>query len=243
MRIGEHETHPAADQLPLLEGQALQNLVDDIKANGQRVPIVLLGENDQERGLILDGRNRYRACLLAHEEPTFINYAGATDPASLANYVASMNLSRRDLDESQRAIAARRLVNWLSKQIKRSKHQPVLPNVDPDTDALATAVLEDGSPELVAAVDRGEVPLAVAAEVAKLEPERQRAVLERASEPEPETKRAQQVNSVLEYPAGQLSSVDLHKLQVGAYVWDKSPHAEARGAAEVLRRIVPGVRR
>ena len=48
-----------------LEGEAFDALVADIKANGLRQPITLNGKTT----VILDGQNRYRACLAADVEP------------------------------------------------------------------------------------------------------------------------------------------------------------------------------
>ena len=55
--------HPLADVLPLIEGSEFAELVVSIKQNGLRDPITMLGE------MILDGRNRYLACLEAGIEP------------------------------------------------------------------------------------------------------------------------------------------------------------------------------
>jgi hypothetical protein len=82
-----------------MEGGAFKALVSDIAASGQRIPIVL------HEGMILDGRNRYRACMEANVQPVTVAFTGG---APLA-YVVSANLQRRHPDESQRGMVAVRL--------------------------------------------------------------------------------------------------------------------------------------
>lgn len=97
------EVHPLADLFPLLPDSELQSLADDIAAHGLHEPIWLHG------GRIIDGRNRYRACQIAEVDPEFRDYSG--DEAGLLAFVVSLNLHRRHLNESQRAMVAARIAN------------------------------------------------------------------------------------------------------------------------------------
>jgi hypothetical protein len=65
--------HPFAELFPLLEGERFDALVDSIKRNGLREPIVL------HEGRILDGRNRFRACEIADVKPRTVKFKGG-DP-------------------------------------------------------------------------------------------------------------------------------------------------------------------
>jgi hypothetical protein len=91
--------HPVATMFPMMQGPELGLLVEDIEANGLREPIVLCD------GLVLDGRNRLRACELAQVPPRFVEWDGAGSPIA---FVLSRNLHRRHLNESQRSIIAAR---------------------------------------------------------------------------------------------------------------------------------------
>ncbi len=73
-----------------------QRLVSDIKENGLIEPIWLLDNK------ILDGRNRYKACIDAGVTPEFKEYEG--DDA--LSFVLSLNLSRRHLNSGQCAFIA-----------------------------------------------------------------------------------------------------------------------------------------
>jgi hypothetical protein len=87
--------HHFAASFPMLEGEELDQLVDDIRENGLRNPIVL-----NSIGQIIDGRNRFKACLYADVKPTFITIE--SDPIA---YILSANVTRRHLLKSQCAMA------------------------------------------------------------------------------------------------------------------------------------------
>jgi N6-adenosine-specific RNA methylase IME4 len=155
--------HPLANVFPLLDGAEFDELVTDIKRNGLIEDIVLYD------GMILDGRNRYRACIAAGEQPLFVPYRG-DDPAA---YVISMNVARRHLSESQRAMVAGKLATVKQGGNQHSEGLPIgrsseLLNVGERTVARAREVLDHGTSELQAAVARGEVSVFAAADVATL---------------------------------------------------------------------------
>jgi len=78
------EIHKICMALPWMTEDELTALADDIKTNGLLQPITLF------EGLILDGKCRYKACIMAGVQPTFEQYEG-DDPVS---FVASKNLCR-----------------------------------------------------------------------------------------------------------------------------------------------------
>jgi N6-adenosine-specific RNA methylase IME4 len=164
------EFHPLANLFPLIEGADFDALVEDIGAHGLREPITLY------QGQILDGRNRYRACEETSVEPKFEHYTGS-DPLG---FVVSLNLRRRQLNESQRAMVAARLATL--KQGARTDLSPTgemsqaqaadLLNVGKRSVERATEVRDHGTPSLLKAVDAGELSVTAAADIATLpEPE------------------------------------------------------------------------
>ena len=168
------EFHPLANLFPLVEGADLDELVAYIREHGLHEPIVLFEDK------ILDGRNRYRACLVAGMEPDFEDYTG-DDPVS---YVISLNLRRRHLDESQRAMVAAKLATLRLGDNQHSEGLPIgrgseLLNVGERTVARAREVTEHGVPELVQAVEQGKVSVSAAADIATQPIEEQREIVAR----------------------------------------------------------------
>jgi ParB-like chromosome segregation protein Spo0J len=239
MKIGNHSTHPAADAFPLMPDDALQALADDIKSDGLMRPIVLLADDKHPEGRILDGRNRYLACLLAKVEPRFRMYDGPTDANSLALYVTRENLLRRDLDPVQRALCARRLCKLIRERKVRERVQRSLPI---ETTHAVDELMSGGTPELVRAVERGDVPMDAALEVAKLPADEQRKVLQGIAEPQQEksvdTQPQVQANRST---AIELSPVDLAALRALVFAGEASPHGIVRAGAALVRKVVPGV--
>jgi hypothetical protein len=97
-----HELHPLCTLFPQLGDAEFAALVADIQANGLCQPIVL------HQDMILDGRNRYRACLAAGVAPTFVEFDGG----NLVSFVLSSNLHRRHMTPGQQAAIVASAQDW-----------------------------------------------------------------------------------------------------------------------------------
>jgi N6-adenosine-specific RNA methylase IME4 len=169
--------HEVANIFPLSEGADFDAFCADVKEQGLREPIWL------HDGKIIDGRNRYRACLAVGVEPRFRTWEGN---GSLVAFVVSMNLQRLHYSDSQRAMVAARIAELprggdMSKvPIGTSLQEAAdLMNVSRRNVARAKSVTSRGVPDLQSAVTEGKVAVSAAAEVATLPPIRQQEVVAR----------------------------------------------------------------
>lgn len=185
--------HPLANLFPLIEGQAFDDLVADVKANGLLDKIVILD------GKIVDGRNRYRAGIAAgiidadapaHNgigmQPWCELYLPAYQGDPLT-WVLSKNLHRRHLDESQRSAVGARLEtlgpsgkrpDGADANLQRSRAEiGKIVNVSPRSIASSKKVLNEGAPELFEAIERGAVKASVAEKLLVLSKDRQAAAV------------------------------------------------------------------
>jgi len=171
----DYKPHPYAELFPMMGQKELASLAKDIAENGQRDAIVL-----DEDDLILDGRNRLKACAMAEVEPWIESFRGGNKLA----FVISKNMERRHLDDSQRALIAARIEtakhgapegnsraaktemqNCISEsQVTRAEAAEMM-NVSPRLVASAHKVEESGADELRAAVASGEVSVSDAAAI------------------------------------------------------------------------------
>ena len=171
--------HEFCKIFPALSDVDLQALADDIEKNGQRHPIVI-----DEDGAVLDGRNRLAACQLRGVEPEFEVFRGSD--AEKLEFVVSLNLSRRHLDTSQRALVASNLAT-LRNGMNATKQAAGIPaasitqseaaerlNVSRDSVQVARKIQENAAPEVVEAVERGELSLSKAAKLTKAQPDKKK---------------------------------------------------------------------
>ena len=178
------DVHPLAQIFPPMSEEAFKALVDDIKENGLREPIII------HDGQVLDGRNRYRACSELGIEPI----TRAWDRRGTAlSFVISKNLHRRHLNESQRAMVAAKIESISNGGNRGNQHVGgrtpigVLPrkdvarmlNVGATSIHRASAIQDLGVPELQAAVEAGNVSAWSAETIARQPQEEQRVIVAR----------------------------------------------------------------
>ncbi len=96
------ELHPLCTLFPRLSGAEFDALVADIRANGLQQPITV------HEGMVLDGGNRYAACLEAGVEPI----VQAFDGDDAVSFVLSANLHRRHLSPGQQAAIVASAQDW-----------------------------------------------------------------------------------------------------------------------------------
>ena len=117
-----HELHPLCTLFPRLTGAEFEALREDIRANGLREPILL------HEGMILDGGNRYEACLQADVTPVLKPFEGG----DIVAYVLSANLYRRHLSPGQNAAIVASITNWAEA------HKPGRPKQSGNVAALSS---------------------------------------------------------------------------------------------------------
>jgi hypothetical protein len=154
--------HPFANVFQLMEGAEFDELCNDIKANGLIDPITIY-EN-----MILDGRNRYRACLKIGVEPKSQPLPDRLDPFG---FIVSKNRHRRHLTLSQKAMAAAEIATLRNgrppktcsaeqlsieaSQVKAAR----LMGASYGQTRRGRLLLTHGTPEEIVAVKSGAVPL------------------------------------------------------------------------------------
>lgn len=161
--MSELELHPLCTLFPRMAGAEFDALVADIKANGLREPIIV------QDGMILDGGNRYRACVEAGIEPAVMKFGGG----NLVSYVLSANLHRRHLSPGQQAAIVASAQDWGNAQAVGKPGN--LARLDTRADRAAVSGASDGTqkmadkvakadPELAKQVAHGEISLPKAIE-------------------------------------------------------------------------------
>ena len=186
------EYHEYANLFPMMPRDDLKRLAEDIAEKGLAEPIVTY------QGKILDGRNRYEACVSMQIDPRFEEYEGR----DALGFVISHNLHRRHLSESQRGLVAASIASLPHGGNRGNQHTggkgsiDLLPtqkqaaemlNVSVPTVKRSKEVLAKGVPELVEKQRSGEISASAAQAIARLPKEEQPLAIEARDAPrEPE---------------------------------------------------------
>ena len=165
-KYSDFRIHPVANIFPLMDDAAYETLKADIAANGQWEMIMMHDEQ------IIDGRNRLRVCCELGIEPNIGELPIELDPYK---YAVGVNLHRRHLTTAQRAMVADKLATLRNGEKKAASGIP-LPSqpeaakalhVSNDSVKMARKVRTKATPEVIAAVERGELSLNAAVETTK----------------------------------------------------------------------------
>jgi N6-adenosine-specific RNA methylase IME4 len=190
--------HPITEVFPVLSDSDYQTLKKDIEVNGLLEPIWR-----DDKGRIIDGRHRYRACKELKIDPEFQETAYSDE--EIPDIVLSLNLRRRHLTESQRSVVAAKMLPFYEKAakarqlagLKQGDQDPVKENL-PEREKGSSSdkagakvgvsgrsvrdakkVFEEGCEELQDALEQDKVKVSDAAKAAKETKTTQRQALKR----------------------------------------------------------------
>lgn len=201
------DLHPLCTLFPRVEGESFDALVSDIRANGLREPITV------HNGLILDGGNRYRACIAAGVTPTFRPFNGD----NIVTFVLSANLHRRHLTPGQQAAIVASAQDWIRQAAPGSNQYVASSEVvkactTSGVDTVATRAAQSGvsirtqqfadkvaraDPKLAKDVAHGKLTLPAAVEQLTGKRPGRRPKPEPAHDPEPEHSDAEETAIVM----------------------------------------------
>jgi ParB-like chromosome segregation protein Spo0J len=193
------ERHYLSEIAGDMEQEEFHALIDSIDEQGILEPIMLW------EGKILDGWHRYQACLELNIKKFPVREYEGDDPAA---YVYAKDL-RKHRSTQQRAIFIAKLVDWNGKFGRPSKvidgakigsGEPITidkaaesAGVSRESMKRAKSIVAKGTPEVLAAVESGEMGLEEAAALVKQEPEQQREAVKAKREPKPKKKAVESV--------------------------------------------------
>lgn len=185
--------HPHAEFYPLLDEDALQALADDIRENGLLDPITVTAD-----GILIDGRNRLRACELIGIEPETVIFDGD----DIGAFVRSKNMRRHQpVGSLAMSTALSMAQDGLRKDGKWAQGSSAsfaqVQNSGFQSRVSQAGTVLDWLPELAGQVIAGELPLKVAYAQAvearnKVDADKQRAAIEASRKREATIKEKQE---------------------------------------------------
>jgi hypothetical protein len=161
--------HPVTQCWPIMGEDDYAELIEDIRAKGLLHPLVMQGD------VLLDGRNRLKACEELGIKPDMVQYVG-DDPAG---YIISTN-RRRNLTPGQRAMVAEKLAGLKhggdrKHEVIKGSKEPLILNQEQAAETMGVSEaslkrareIRHTAPDLAAKVESGEMTLWAAHKVAK----------------------------------------------------------------------------
>jgi hypothetical protein len=157
MNLFELKPHSYSQILPPMSGSAFSELVASVKKLGRLRNSVIVYQNQ-----ILDGNHRLKACKIAKVEPKSIEFKG-TDLEAL-DLVWDLNVQRRHLNESQRAVAFAQYCNFADSGTTVAKGSPGVPLADAaekagvgkNTMRRAKSIIKHGTKKDIEAIKSGK---------------------------------------------------------------------------------------
>jgi ParB-like chromosome segregation protein Spo0J len=95
------EVHHFADLWPMRTADEIEEMAASIAENGQRLPIILTRD-----GVLVDGRNRLRACEVANVTPIFETRDELVSDEDIEAFIWDLNGDRRDMSKGAKAMLA-----------------------------------------------------------------------------------------------------------------------------------------
>ena len=135
--VPEYPVHTLAILFPLMLGEEFRKLKADIATHGLGEPITLSSDGK----ILLDGRNRLKACRELGIAPRTVNL---TETVSEADFIWSKNVLRRHLTDDQRAVIANK---WSDAERAAAKERQKASQARPG-EKVGTRVVANSPPPL-----------------------------------------------------------------------------------------------
>lgn len=104
--------HPYAACYPLVSGALEESLLESIKHNGLRQPIVLWRDEERSKVWLIDGRNRHRALcqLFGGVDQSQVIWQSYESDEAVRLAVLDYNENRRQMSTAQKSVVAGRII-------------------------------------------------------------------------------------------------------------------------------------
>jgi len=132
--------HPLAHAIPRMTEKEFAELADDVKTNGVKLPITVMG------GKVIDGRHRLAVAAALKLPVRTEEFSGSEDDAR--RHIVSLNLIRRHLTMAQRTLIVRQVLlpEAEAEAKERERLSPGRPHLDPEKGSANLRDLSESDP-------------------------------------------------------------------------------------------------